>query len=614
MLPQTGRTSVDKEPIENTYNRYRNGDYVVNRRYQRKLVWQTREKSSLIDTIMKSYPLPQFLFANIEADGRSQQVEIIDGLQRMNAILGFIENEFAWNGHYFDLSVISTGKNLVEEGKLEQKEPRLSGAESRRFLQYNLAISTYETTDQNVIEEVFRRINSTGQKLSAQDLRQAGSNTRVSELVRRISSEWRGDNTRDRINLSNVKAISISSDTNDQGIDIEKIFWVRHGIVSRQEIRSSADEQMVLDLVADMLFTNKCLRTSTPVRDYLYGRENTESLNEKTRERIDSEFRNPEWNTGRTDRYISRFRETMHRIDSILQGLEKGNFRNACGVTERNPVPRYFEALFTVVYRFLYLEHRDLSDNKHAAEGLAAASLKDHMKSGGEWTESAKEKIIMHLRQHLAPSFHAPFSENEPRGNHVDLTSAEFDSLTSGTLTEIDTRDVKQGFLSLYPKNRDFDPGHLTKIVKTLTAISNTSPITGGTILVGVADSRKQAEQIEEVDGVTSQIYRSMHIVGIEREAIALHMTYEKYIDRVHDKLLGVQQVNEEYMKTVVSSIRYASYGGLRIAVLTAPPVTNPVSFDGTFHARIGAKTKPVKQPDELITFMREFDIHRNSE
>ena len=104
-----------------------------------------------------------------------------------------------------------------------------------------------------------------------------------------------------------------------------------------------------------------------------------------------------------------------------------------------------------------------------------------------------------------------------------------------------------------------------------------------------------------------------MHIVGIEREAIALHMTYEKYIDRVHDKLLGVPQVNEEYMKTVVSSIRYASYGGLRIAVLTAPPVTNPVSFDGTFHVRIGTKTKPVKQPDEIVAFMREFDTHRSS-
>jgi len=60
-----GRTKVEKETIESVYNNYCNHEYMINRRYQRKLVWQTREKQALVDTILNNYPLPQFLFAEV---------------------------------------------------------------------------------------------------------------------------------------------------------------------------------------------------------------------------------------------------------------------------------------------------------------------------------------------------------------------------------------------------------------------------------------------------------------------------------------------------------------------------------------------------------------------
>ena len=49
--------------VQTIYNWYRNGQIIVNRRYQRKLVWTLLEKQKLIDSILQEYPIPLVLFA-----------------------------------------------------------------------------------------------------------------------------------------------------------------------------------------------------------------------------------------------------------------------------------------------------------------------------------------------------------------------------------------------------------------------------------------------------------------------------------------------------------------------------------------------------------------------
>lgn len=101
---------VKSKTIELVYREYLNQQYAVNRRYQRKLVWTIDEKQQLIDSILHHYPLPQFLVANTSV--KRQSYEIIDGMQRLNAIVGFIENDFSTKrGEYFDLEATASTKN-----------------------------------------------------------------------------------------------------------------------------------------------------------------------------------------------------------------------------------------------------------------------------------------------------------------------------------------------------------------------------------------------------------------------------------------------------------------------------------------------------------------------
>jgi len=63
--------------------------------FQRRSVWSPRAKSYLIDSILRGMPLPQFFFREIVHPKDKRTVrEVVDGQQRLSAILGFIAGEF----------------------------------------------------------------------------------------------------------------------------------------------------------------------------------------------------------------------------------------------------------------------------------------------------------------------------------------------------------------------------------------------------------------------------------------------------------------------------------------------------------------------------------------
>ena len=104
--------------IMELYRWYREDKLFVNRKYQRKLVWTLNEKRTLINSILLGYPIPLILLAKFRED--TDAYEIIDGIQRLNAIFGFIENQFAvvWDGQevYFDIEKFPSAKTNAEKG------------------------------------------------------------------------------------------------------------------------------------------------------------------------------------------------------------------------------------------------------------------------------------------------------------------------------------------------------------------------------------------------------------------------------------------------------------------------------------------------------------------
>ena len=75
--------------------------------FQRNLVWRTIHKIDFIKTILLGYPFPQIFLAKgeLNVEELSTTSVVVDGQQRMNSILEFIENEYPVDGKYYrDLS------------------------------------------------------------------------------------------------------------------------------------------------------------------------------------------------------------------------------------------------------------------------------------------------------------------------------------------------------------------------------------------------------------------------------------------------------------------------------------------------------------------------------
>ena len=83
------------------------GDRFVIPEYQRGLVWSDEQKVNLIKSIMTGVPIGTFVFARQAYDRQTlkklptRTYYLLDGQQRLNAIQGFIDDEFAVDGYFF---------------------------------------------------------------------------------------------------------------------------------------------------------------------------------------------------------------------------------------------------------------------------------------------------------------------------------------------------------------------------------------------------------------------------------------------------------------------------------------------------------------------------------
>ncbi|GAB0118803.1 hypothetical protein Acid7E03_28750 [Acidisoma sp. 7E03] len=242
--------------VQSVYGWYAADRLFVNRRYQRKLVWTLEEKQKLVESILRRYPIPAILLS--EKDDGSGKLEIIDGLQRLNAIISFIEAAFSLaNGRFFDVSAFPTAKARLDSGEFQPlgKSPIISTAEVTTFLDYSLAFSVMRKATDREVDDVFDRINSYGHRLSEQERRQSGIQNEFSELVRRVASKLRGDGSPQIMPLRMMPEVSIDLPMTKHGYDVraEDVFWCKQGILRATDLRDSMDEQCIADILASIV-------------------------------------------------------------------------------------------------------------------------------------------------------------------------------------------------------------------------------------------------------------------------------------------------------------------------------------------------------------------------
>lgn len=147
--------------INDIVNWYEKDELDYSPKYQRNSVWNTKAKSYLIDTIIRGLPIPPiFMRQKIDVNTRKTYREIIDGQQRIRAIIDFINDKF----------VISKMHNELYGNKLFSQ---LEDDVKESILDYDLFAEIINETDDAVIYDMFARLNTNNCVLNNQELRNA---------------------------------------------------------------------------------------------------------------------------------------------------------------------------------------------------------------------------------------------------------------------------------------------------------------------------------------------------------------------------------------------------------------------------------------------------------
>jgi hypothetical protein len=129
-------------------NEIKAGRLIPDAYFQRNLVWRDIHKQDFIKTILLGLPFPQIFISRgkIDVENMTTTSCVVDGQQRINAIIDYIDD-------IFDV-----------EGK---KYSDLSGDEKAEFLKYEIATIELDldNTDQRV-KEIFQRVNRTANSLT----------------------------------------------------------------------------------------------------------------------------------------------------------------------------------------------------------------------------------------------------------------------------------------------------------------------------------------------------------------------------------------------------------------------------------------------------------------
>ena len=577
--------------IQSLYGLHNENKLYVNRRYQRKLVWTALEKQKLMESILKKYPIPAVLIA--ERDDLPSTFEIIDGLQRLQAIIAFIEMAFSTlDGRYFDVSHFPTAKARADDGhfSIQKHDHCLTTKEISSFLDYTLAISVMRNASTDEIDDVFDRINTYGRRLSDQERRQSGVQNAFSTLVRNLACTLRGDESEDMLLLNSMPSISIDLPKTQHGYDVrsDEVFWVMQGILRSTDLRDSMDEQCIADIAASIT-GGEIVERSKDALDSIYRRDDPEA------DRILNALE-----VYGADRFSDEFK---YCIDLILKTCGDEKLRDIVFKKKTsNAFPSVFAIIFIALHELAIGEEKMVSD--YCALKCDLTNIDERIQIGkGATSTSERRKNVDTIKGLIQGRFVPRDATVTVYGNH---STSDIEVVIRRSEIEVSSYELKQGMLSLNGPRNTLDQEVVEKVLKTICAIANNGRGKVGKVIIGVADKEADATRIKSLDSISPKKIGRKHVVGVAREARTLGWTTEAYFAHWKNSIKN-SALSEPLKGAVLSNLDYNDFYGLGILIITIPEQDELSYFDNNVYCRSGDSTELVTEAKKIADMAKRF-------
>lgn len=580
---------VKGKTINDIMRWYFDGSLIVNRKYQRKLVWTLEEKRLFIDSIINKYPTPSIIVSYYEIKDKSGNMidcyEIIDGLQRLNAIVSFVTNEFGImidkKEYFYDMQFTPTALTKRLKGELFQKDFVLPFDICQDFSgsEIPVILTTQRENRNEKIEQIFSRINSSGRKLSAHDLRQASSLGEFPDLVRRVSTNIRGDFTYyDEVNLCDMPQISLSSPGLNYGVDPKTTFWREHDIIPFNNFRQSKDEEVIASALAVVLLGQNFRINADSLNSlYLPNTKNytliTDIINKIGKDNIEQYSK-----------------DVINQINDIFDSVNSNFTDYLYPKKDASGKDISFIMLFCTIYK---LNREAYFINDYC---LAAKTLKKHFNSTFDIiSKNSKHNKRIEVMEVLYNSLKSVMEHKLPRKRNNDDRLLE--KLLS--LSNIESQMIEFKIGISYFENGEVNEKEIVKICKTIVAMSNTNcdHQDKGYIIIGIANNRQSCNNWKEKYKEMPLSYGNHKIVGITKEATTHFIDVDCY-ERKFGDLIKNKPITASLKTYVLSNFRTVDFKEKILLVIPVVKQDEICYYNNEFYIREGSKTVHIKEKD----------------
>lgn len=196
------RVDFESMVIQDIFNFHKLEELKIDPWYQRRSVWTQTQRAYLINTLFVKKPIPTIYIRHyLDIENEKSIKEVVDGQQRIRAVLGYLNDEFVVRHPAYSKPV---------------KYSALTPIQKTDFKMTKLPIGVLVSADEADVIEIFGRLNSISKTLNPQEKR----NARFSGAMKQFCLEnaakqvtyWRDSGVFSATNISRMDEVEFVSD------------------------------------------------------------------------------------------------------------------------------------------------------------------------------------------------------------------------------------------------------------------------------------------------------------------------------------------------------------------------------------------------------------------
>lgn len=159
--------------------------------FQRDVVWKPADQTRFVDSLVKQLPIPSMCFA---FDHTEDKWIVIDGLQRVNAIVNFLQNDDWRLSQLNDIDQRLSGKNVASFKTGTGSAKKIFDRVQNNTLPITVLRCRFSNrTHMEYLFTVFHRLNAGGLKLNNQEIRNCIFSGPFNDLLHELDKRpnWR---------------------------------------------------------------------------------------------------------------------------------------------------------------------------------------------------------------------------------------------------------------------------------------------------------------------------------------------------------------------------------------------------------------------------------------